>query len=70
MKKKTVDKVLIVKNILEPANKFLPAPLVPGEKVIVFKEEEDENYITVRHNGGKTISVFNKHHFESIKKQS
>jgi hypothetical protein len=63
--KSKIPKTLTVKEKLESGNKYLPVPLVPGEKVIVVAEVDDK-YVKIKHGPAyKTISVFNKHHFES-----
>jgi len=60
-----LPKTLEVNDKLETANSHLPVPLVPKEKVIVLGWHEDSNqFIKVRHNRGKTISVFGKWHFK------
>lgn len=63
MKQKT-PKTLTVKDKLEPANKYLPVPLISGEKVILV-EEVDHTYVKIKHGlAYKIISVFSKHHFQ------
>lgn len=62
-------------NKLESANKHLLVPLVPGERVIVLKIGDGENGLTnqflqIKHNHGKNISVFHKSYFIPIKKSN
>jgi len=62
-----MPQILQVKE-LPSANKFLPAPLLPEEKVIVIEDIEGDQYIKVRHNKGKSFSRFNRRWFQPIKK--
>lgn len=60
-----IGKILIVKDKLEPGNAHLPVPLVPGEKCIVLGlHEQDNKYVKVKHNHGKTTSTFHLSHFQ------
>jgi len=58
-------KILVVSQS-PSANKYLPTPLVIGEKVIVVGNMDEDQYIKVRHNKGQSISIFNKGYFSTI----
>lgn len=57
-------KLLKVDNVC-PANKYLLTPLEINEKVIVL-EDNGGQFIKVRHNKGKVISVFSRSYFKPV----
>jgi len=65
-----ITKVMQVVENLPSANKYLISPLTPKEKVIILGFHDDPNFLKVKHNHGKDISIFHKRHFENIKKVS
>lgn len=60
---KILNKVIIVKQEPE-ANKYLPNPLIVGEKVLWLKFMENKQYIQIRHNKGKSVSSFHRRYFD------
>ena len=54
---------LIVKE-LPSANKHLPAPLQLDEVVEKIENHENEHYVKIFHNEGKSVSIFLKSYFK------
>lgn len=60
--KKAINRVITV--VKEPeANKYLPVPLHIGEKVLLLNFQPNRSFVQIRHNKGKTYSVFHKSYF-------
>lgn len=68
-----MPRILQVKKIVErnEANKYLPNPLVAGERVIVHPDQsgiDEERYVRLKRPClGKSASVFNWNHFIVLK---
>lgn len=53
---------------VDKAEKHLPVPLRINEKVIVIDEMTGTQFIKVRHNSGKNVSVFSRNNFVEVSK--